>query len=62
MPNNKAEVLTMNSAKKQMIKREQRNQAIADTIGWIILAAGGFILAKFTLIGLQIFFSLQGIH
>ena len=52
----------MNSAKKNLLKREQRNQAIADTIGWIILASGGFILAKFTLMGFQIFFSLQGIH
>jgi len=52
----------MYKAKQDMIKREKRNQAIADTIGWIILASGGFILAKFLLIGLQIFFSLQGIH
>lgn len=52
----------MNNAKKELMKRETRNQAIADTIGWVILAAGGFILAKFTLIGLQIFFGLTGIH
>jgi len=52
----------MNNAKKEMIKREQRNQAIADAIGWLILASGAFICAKLLLKGLQIFFSLQGIH
>ena len=52
----------MNKAKRDLIKRAERNEAIADLIGWVILASGGFILAKFLLIGLQTFFSLQGIH
>lgn len=52
----------MNSAKKQMIKREKSDQAIAETLGWLVLAVGAFICAKFLLKGLQIFFSLQGIH
>ena len=52
----------MNKAKRDLIKRAERNEAIADLIGWLILASGGFILAKFLLMGLQIFFSLQGIH
>ena len=52
----------MNSAKKNLLKREVRNQAIADAIGWIILASGAFICAKLLIKGLQIFFSLQGIH
>ena len=52
----------MNSAKKNLLKREVRNQAIADTIGWIILAAGAFICAKLLLKALQVFFVLTGIH
>ena len=52
----------MNKAKRNLIKREERNQAIADLIGWLILASGGFILAKFLLMGLQTFFVLTGIH
>ena len=52
----------MNSAKKNLLKREVRNQAIADTIGWLILASGAFICAKLLLKALQVFFVLTGIH
>tara|TARA_A200000113_G_scaffold126673_1_gene113988 strand:- start:84 stop:242 length:159 start_codon:yes stop_codon:yes gene_type:complete len=52
----------MNSAKRDLLKREKRNQATAETIGWLVLAIGAFISAKIVLFGLQVFFSLQGIH
>ena len=52
----------MNTAKRDLIKREKRNQAIAETVGWLVLAIGAFISAKIVLFGLQVFFSLQGIH
>jgi hypothetical protein len=52
----------MNNAKKDLLKREQRNQALADTIGWLVLAVGGFLCAKGIIKGLEVFFSLQGIH
>ena len=52
----------MNNAKKEMIRREKRNQAIAESLGWFVLAIGAFICAKLVLKGLQMFFILQGIH
>jgi len=52
----------MNSAKRDLIKREKRNQALAETIGWFVLAIGGFLCAKGVIKGLELFFSLQGIH
>ena len=55
-------ITTMNSAKRDLLKREKRNLALAETIGWIVLAVGGFLCAKGIIKGLEIFFSLQGIH
>ena len=52
----------MNTAKRDLIKREKRNQALAETIGWLVLAVGGFLCAKAVIKGLELFFSLQGIH
>ena len=52
----------MNNAKKEMIKREKRNQAIAESLGWFVLAVGGFLCAKAVIKGLELFFGLYGIH
>jgi hypothetical protein len=52
----------MNSAKRDLIKREKRNQALAETIGWLVLATGGFLCAKGIIKGLELFFGLYGIH
>ena len=52
----------MNSAKRDLLKREKRNQAIAESLGWFVLAIGGFLCAKGIIKGLEVFFSLYGIH
>ena len=52
----------MNNAKKEMIRREKRNQAIAESLGWFVLAIGGFLCAKGIIKGLELFFGLYGIH
>jgi heme oxygenase len=52
----------MNSAKKKQLAKEYRKQVLAETVGWLILAAGAFIGANILTKCIQVFFSLQGIH
>ena len=48
----------MNQAKKEMIKRDKRNQAIAHLICWLLLAGCTFLIGKLLLAYIRLFFSL----
>lgn len=48
----------MNQAKKDLLKREKRNEAIANFICWSILAGCTFLIGKLLLSSLRLFFSL----
>jgi len=50
----------MNSAKRKLEQKLQRQDKIANTIGWLVLSAGGFIGSVLVLKSLQVFFILMG--
>jgi len=52
----------MNNAKKEMIIRQKRNEAIAYFICWLLLAGATLLIGKLLLSSLRIFFSLWCIH
>lgn len=39
----KWEVVTMNNAYKEMLKRERRSQLVAQAIGWVVIGFGAMV-------------------
>jgi len=48
----------MNQAKKDLLKREKRNEVIAHFICWLLLAGATLLIGKLLLSSLRLFFSL----